>query len=689
MTRQLLFTSLPSDSFLEYAFLRWVLTPAVTPELRPYIEPQREIQTHGRTYRVDYAIEGSARRIAVELDGFAYHGNRAAFTYDRLRQNDLQAEEWMVVRFSYDAVRQDTARCVAQLQSVLRLDPVLAQFCVPDPHIAPPEMDSNPLAGLGPSPTYRRAQPPSFFEHARSHLRLAALRTCQIEAFSALSNYYRSGGRNAACVMSVGAGKTVLGVIACLAFTRNRALIVTPGSVIRGTFDKALDHDRPDNALYGLPGGPLLPGYKPPCVLTLDRNEGAIRQISRNELLAADVIVTNFHALGTGSHPDDLLSKLQPVDIDFIVIDEAHIAAADSYQRAFRHFQQARTLLMSACFQRLDGKPIDADVVYRYRLIDSITDGHAKSLRVHRFAPDGEETTYEMLWPDGRREEITGRDALLQIINDERKLARITAKSDASIHHVMRAVREALRRQAEILYPVKPRVLFSALGERHAEQIARIAEQHGIPCGYLHHSMPEARIKTTRERFERDSGDLQGIVQLRMLGQGYDFPPITVVVPMRPYGSFSEFYQFIGRGVRVIQSPALAGRVQPSEQLLDIVYHAELGLDAHIDTIYLENEMERQIGPAAEEAGGDVPDASLESHSEEGAPVTWKEPDAVVLFEQGTIEQRVVHGEDRVEQRRAEREREAFAQRYAQYVQTTTSPMTFDQYVQLMRLTSV
>ena len=30
---------------------------------------------------------------------------------------------------------------------------------------------------------------------------------------------------------------------------------------------------------------------------------------------------------------------------------------------------------MSACFQRLDGKPIDADVVYRYRLIDSIADG--------------------------------------------------------------------------------------------------------------------------------------------------------------------------------------------------------------------------------------------------------------------------------------------------------------------------
>ncbi len=46
-----------------------------------------------------------------------------------------------------------------------------------------------------------------------------------------------------------------------------------------------------------------------------------------------------------------------------IIVDEAHIAAAKSYQRTFRHFPKARTLLMSACFQRLDGKPIDADVV--------------------------------------------------------------------------------------------------------------------------------------------------------------------------------------------------------------------------------------------------------------------------------------------------------------------------------------
>jgi superfamily II DNA or RNA helicase len=110
----------------------------------------------------------------------------------------------------------------------------------------------------------------------------------------------------------------------------------------------------------------------------------------------------------------------------------------------------------------------------------------------------------------------------------------------------MREVRRALDEQAHLLHPVKPRVLFSALGERHAEQIARLAEESGVPSVHLHHSMTDTRIRAVRERFENDSGDLQGIVQLKMLGQGYDFPPIAVVVPFRPYGSFGKFYQFSG-----------------------------------------------------------------------------------------------------------------------------------------------
>lgn len=590
---------LRSDSFLEYAFLRWVLAPAVDLSVTPHVSAQRELQVGGHRYRLDFEFVGSERVIVVELDGFAYHGHRAAFSYDRLRQNDIHGTGRVVIRFSYDSIRLETRRCVEQFQAVLRLDPLLAQFLVSDPEVETPDMDPDPLTAMNPAQAaHASALTDNYFDQVNGRLNMKTLRDCQTQAFAALANYYRAGGQRAACVMSVGAGKTALGVAASLAFSRQRALVLTPGSVIRGTFDKAFDHTQVGNVLYGLPGGPLIPGMPPPSVRTLDRDDMAIRDVPREQLLAADVILTNFHSLGTGESPDHLISKLAPGDIDFVVVDEAHIAAAESYKRAFAHFSGARTLLMSACFQRLDGQPIDADVVYRYRLIDSIVDGNAKNLRVQRFAPDVAQTTYEIVWSNGLREEVRGRDALMEVIADERKLANITAKSTEPIRQVVRTVRRALDRQTEMVYPVKPRVLFSALGKRHAEQIATIATDEGIPSDYVHHSMTSRQIRDIRDRFEQDSGDLQGLVQLRMFGQGYDFPPICVVVPMRPFGSFNAFYQFIGRGIRVLTHPALAGRVGPGEQWLDIIYHSELGLDDHIETVYRENDMD----PATEEA---------------------------------------------------------------------------------------
>lgn len=678
---------LSSASFLEYAFVRWVLGAGAKASISRFVTPQRPVEIDGHAYRVDYAVETARTHLAIELDGFEFHGNRSAFSYDRLRQNDLLAAGWEVLRFSYDSIRLETGRCVEQLQAVLGRDPELVSLLVRPPLVEPPDMPSDPLYSLTPSPAGAAAIG-TYFDQTRSRLNLKTLRTCQREAFFALANYYASGGANAACVMAVGAGKTALGVVASLAFAKRRALVVTPGSVIRGTFDRAFDHTALGNVLYGLPGGPLIPGIKPPRVMTLDRDEGPVRGLTTDALAAADVIVTNFHSLGTGADPDDLLAKLAPDMIDFIVVDEAHIAASESYQRLFAHFAGARTLLMSACFQRLDGKPIDADVVYRYRLIDSIADGNAKNMRVDRFAPDGAQTIYEMVWPDGSREEIVGREALLELVNSERKLSTIVAKSDASIRQVMRIVRACLDRQSELLAPVKPRVLFSALGQRHAEQIARIAVEHGIPCAPVHHTMTDSQIQAVRDRFERDSGDLQGIVQLKMLGQGYDFPPITIVVPMRPYGSFSEFYQFVGRGIRVLLHPALVGRVGPDDQFLDIVYHAELGLDGHIDTIYRENDMDPLTVHELPAGWGDGQGALEPDLGGTRGADAANRPETFVLFEPGDITARVVHDQARVEQRRAEREREALAARYSAYAQSSANPVTFEQFQQLLKVLS-
>lgn len=659
----------PADSYLEHAFLRWVLGPAASFDLAADLRPQHTVEVDNHSYRLDYMINGEKLRIAVELDGYEFHSARPAFTYDRLRQNDIAAAGYTVLRFSYDAVHRNTSRCVHQLQTLLRQDPRLSRYVLENPVVPVPEM-AEPSSTLSTSwPPHRGAR--SYFDGVA--LDLDPLRNCQREAIHALRSYFVRGQTRAACVMSVGAGKTVLGVAAMLAFARRRALVVTPGSVIRGTFARALDPEAIGNALYGLRGGPLIPGQPSPRCLVLDGSDGPVRDLARDDLLDAHILVTNFHAFGVDGDGDGdgLLAQLDPDDIDFIVVDEAHIAAADSYQRLFARFPAARTLLMSACFQRLDGRPIEADVVYRYRLTDAISDGHAKTLRAVRFAPDPTATTYEIAWPDGTQEEIIGRDRLLEVIKNPRKLARITAKSDASIHHVMMAVRSALDAQAARLRPVKPRVLFSAVGEEHEAQITRIAREHGIPTAHLHHTMGESEIHAIRQRYELDSGDLQGLVQLKMLGQGYDFPPITIVVPFRPYGSFAEFYQFVGRGVRRIQNIT-------ADQTLDVIYHAELGLDEHLETLQQENDLD-PIEMTHVEA------LPTDEGVEPSGRANTARPVIEVTSEVGQVNTHVIHDHVRVEQRRAERQTEALAQQYAQYAAKTEAPMPFEKFVAIVQ----
>lgn len=147
-------TLISASSFLEYAFVRWVLVPATTPAIVDYVVPQQRVDVGDRSYRVDYEFVGRDKRISIELDGFAYHGSWTAFTYDRLRQNDLAVTGRTVLRFSYETIRTETARCVAQIQAMLAQDPLLALCIDAFPIIERPAMDPDPLYAFAPvSPT--------------------------------------------------------------------------------------------------------------------------------------------------------------------------------------------------------------------------------------------------------------------------------------------------------------------------------------------------------------------------------------------------------------------------------------------------------------------------------------------------------------------------------------------------------
>jgi very-short-patch-repair endonuclease len=154
MTQPRLVDIVTGQSFLEKAFVRWVLAPAVAQGIVTHLVGQRPVAVAERTYRLDYLLSGSRLRVAIELDGFAFHSSKAAFVYDRIRQNDLTGLGFVVLRFSYDAIRDDSSRCVAQLQAVLRKDPTLASYVVEDPIVPVPD-DMAPILFGWPLHRYR------------------------------------------------------------------------------------------------------------------------------------------------------------------------------------------------------------------------------------------------------------------------------------------------------------------------------------------------------------------------------------------------------------------------------------------------------------------------------------------------------------------------------------------------------
>lgn len=87
-----------SESFLE-SYCRGVLCAA---GLRPPATQYEVRRTGMLIARVDVAWP--AVRLAVEVDGFAFHADRDAYRRDRRRLNALQLEGWTVLRFSWEDV---------------------------------------------------------------------------------------------------------------------------------------------------------------------------------------------------------------------------------------------------------------------------------------------------------------------------------------------------------------------------------------------------------------------------------------------------------------------------------------------------------------------------------------------------------------------------------------------------------
>lgn len=107
-------TSAPLESPLETRFFRFLRKHGL-----PLPVPQFEIATGGSYARVDFAYPHA--RLAVEIDGYAYHSGRREWEHDLNRRNRLTLVGWRIIHVTARRLSGDPVALADEIQTALVL----------------------------------------------------------------------------------------------------------------------------------------------------------------------------------------------------------------------------------------------------------------------------------------------------------------------------------------------------------------------------------------------------------------------------------------------------------------------------------------------------------------------------------------------------------------------------------------
>ncbi|MBS1714919.1 MAG: DEAD/DEAH box helicase family protein [Armatimonadetes bacterium] len=388
------------------------------------------------------------------------------------------------------------------------------------------------------------------------------LREPQREAYAKLYDFFKSGGKDALIQLPVGCGKSGLACIAPFGIAEGRVLVITPNLTIRDEMKNNLDITnlkcflKRSNVLSKVD---MLSG---PFVTTLDTGNTSVTDESH-------FVVTNVQQLATNT--DKWLTKFTSDYFDMIIVDEAHHSAASSWQKVNDHFPKAKVINLTATPFRSDAKEIGGDRIYRYPFRSAMARGYIKSLTVVYVSPQEIELTFK-----GESEATTlTLDEVLKLKEEEwfsRGIAMSDKCNESIVDNSLEKV-EFLRNGSSI----KHQIIAVAMSIPHAEKIRLLYEERNYDVAVIHSKMSEEDQATVLKRLR--SNELDAIINVQKLGEGFDHPQLSVAAVFRPYRSLSPYLQFVGRIMRV----NVQNKPRDPDNYGFIVTHAGMNLDRLLD----------------------------------------------------------------------------------------------------------
>jgi excisionase family DNA binding protein len=385
------------------------------------------------------------------------------------------------------------------------------------------------------------------------------LRDPQRDAYLAAYDFFSSGGRKAVVQLPVGCGKSGLAAILPFGIARGRVLVITPNLTIKDELQKTLDITNRQKCFWRrmqvLADTDMIAG---PYVCTLESGNVSVCEQSH-------IVLTNIQQLATNA--EKWLDQFPPDFFDLVIVDEAHHGAASSWKLVFSKFPDAKVINLTATPFRSDRQEIEGDLIYRYPFKSASIKGYIKRLKATYVAPT------ELTFTVKGTERIFSLDEVLEM-KEEEWFSRGVALSDPCNISIVDNSLEKLEQLR--LSGTKHQIIAVSCSINHGQRIRTLYEERGYRAEIIHSNLDSDK----QEEVIRDlrNGTLDCIVQVAMLGEGFDHPKLSVAAIFRPFRSLAPYIQFVGRILRVIvqNDPA------HPDNYGHIVTHVGLNLDKQL-----------------------------------------------------------------------------------------------------------
>lgn len=439
----------------------------------------------------------------------------------------------------------------------------------------------------------------TYFKTSNPHiLTNDQLRSPQINGYFEVYEHFivKNKKSHAIVVLPTGVGKT--GLMALLPFhiSDGRVLIIAPQLVIRDTVVNELDPESPRN--FWLQRGVFEEVRELPALVEYLGNDTPQEVLDK-----ANIVVTNAQKLQKRLY-SSMLHRLPSDYFDMILIDEAHHSTAKTWIDTIHHFNHAKVVKITATPFRTDQAKIVGDLVYKYKLSQAMSKGYVKSLNNVTYIPEQLYLTLD----NNSEEKYTIEQIREMNLKDEEWISRSVAYSDECKQSVVDQSIQLLEKQLKGT-SVPHKIIAIAPTIEEAIKVNDLYHQRGYSSVVIHNELDDAEKKRAFNDIKNHR--VQIVVNVSMLGEGYDHNYLSIAAIFRAFRSPLPYAQFIGRILRVIPANEVN---KPSDNIGNIIAHKHLGLE-HLWEYYKREIQESEIiKELEEESEQDINEENKSSH---------------------------------------------------------------------------